>query len=123
MTTKRTKVEARPGTIGERQPALNALSRMPAAVPERQRLTDAIVRKLPAPTAGQKLHFDVRNAGGAYVPGFGVRITAGGARVFILNYRSKAGRSGRLKLGAFGCWGAVVRYWRNCGRWVNAGIC
>ena len=23
----------------------------------------------------------------------------------------------------FGCWGAVVKYWRNCGPWVNAGIC
>jgi integrase len=104
LTTKRTKVEAivaRPGTIGERQAPLEALARMPAAVPERQRLTDAIVRKLPAPTAGQKLHFDVQNGGGACVPGFGVRITAGGSRVFILNYRSKAGRSGRLKLGAF----------------------
>ena len=48
-----------------------------------QRLTDAVVRHLPIPTKGNKLTYDDE------VAGFGVRVTAGGSRSYVLNYRVK----------------------------------
>jgi integrase len=46
-----------------------------------QHLTDAIVRRLPVPAKGNKVHYDDE------VSGFGIRITAGGARSYVLRYR------------------------------------
>jgi len=48
-----------------------------------QHLTDAIVRRLPIPAKGNKLTYDDE------VSGFGVRVTAGGSRSYVLNYRVK----------------------------------
>jgi integrase len=60
------------------------------------RLTDAIVKKLPAPEKGNKVTWDE-------VPGFGVRVTAKGAKAFILNYRI-GGRERRYTIGSSGEW-------------------
>jgi hypothetical protein len=51
-----------------------------------QKLTDPIVKNLPAPATGNKVHYD------SEVKGFGCRVTKGGARSFVLNYRTRTGR-------------------------------
>jgi integrase len=64
-----------------------------------QRLTDKTVRTLPAPAKGNRITYD------SAVAGFGVRITAGGARAFILNYRVKAtGLERRYTIGRYPDW-------------------
>ena len=45
----------------------------------RLRLTDAIIKTLPAPKSGNVITND------ATVRGFGIRITAAGARSFVIN--------------------------------------
>lgn len=67
---------------------------------EKQRLTDTLVRKLPVPAKGNRIVYDET------VPGFGVRITAGGTRSFILNYWVK-GRERRMTIGQFPSWTAI----------------
>jgi integrase len=63
------------------------------------KLTDKIVRTLPIPNAGSRINYDTE------VLGFGARITAGGARAFILNYRVKAtGLERRYTIGSFPDW-------------------
>src|SRR5262249_30777918 len=42
------------------------------------------------------------------VTGLGARVTAGGARAFILNYRTKVGRERRYTIGAFPDWKVVA---------------
>ena len=64
----------------------------------KQHLTDAIVRRLPAPATGNKITVD------ATTPGFGVRVTAAGAQAFVLNYRTRAGRQRRWTIGSFPDW-------------------
>jgi hypothetical protein len=60
-----------------------------------QHLTDALIKKLPAPAKGNKIHYDDT------VKGFGCRVTAGDQRSFILNYTTRAGRERRTTLGVF----------------------
>ena len=62
------------------------------------RLSDAIVRDLPLPAKGNKVTYD------SDIKGFGVRITAAGARSFVLNYRTRSGRERRYTLGSFPDW-------------------
>lgn len=62
-----------------------------------ERLTDKIVKALPAPASGNKLHYD------AEVKGFACRVTAAGARAFVLNYRA-SGRERRYTIGSFPEW-------------------
>jgi hypothetical protein len=62
------------------------------------KLTDAVVKALPAPADGSRIFYD------AAVKGFGVRVTASGARAFILNYRTRMGRERRFTIGAFPDW-------------------
>jgi integrase len=67
------------------------------------RLTDKIIRKLERPTAGNRITYD------SAVTGFGVRITAGGAKAFVLNYRVKAsGRERRHTIGSCSDWSLVA---------------
>jgi integrase len=47
------------------------------------RLTDRIVKGLARPEAGNRIHYD------DLVSGFGCRVTAAGARAFVLNYRRR----------------------------------
>src|SRR5690606_32779624 len=63
-----------------------------------QKLTDTIVKSLPLPVTGNKIHYDTE------VKGFGCRVTAAGARAFILNYRTKAGRERRFTIGSVPEW-------------------
>jgi integrase len=65
-------------------------------------LTDKIVRNLPPPARGAPITYD----GGdpkKRVSGFGVRITTGGVRSFILNYRA-GGVERRCTIGKFPDW-------------------
>lgn len=61
-------------------------------------LTDANIRRLPAPPKGNKITYDDA------VPGFGVRVTAAGHQAFVLSYRTRAGRERRITIGSAGDW-------------------
>jgi hypothetical protein len=63
------------------------------------RLTDRTVRDLPAPAKGSRIHYDDT------VRGFGLRVTAAGARAFVLNYRRRQdGVEKRFTIGAMPQW-------------------
>ena len=62
------------------------------------KLSDAVVRALPPPAKGERIFYDDA------VRGFGVRVTAAGARSFLLNYRTRLGRERRYTIGAFPAW-------------------
>ena len=53
------------------------------------RLNDEIVRGLPVPAAGNKVHYfaDAKVQGKEAPRGFGVRVTAASVRSFVMNYR------------------------------------
>jgi integrase len=55
--------------------------------------TGSDVKKLPVPIKGNKVFYDTE------VAGFGVRVTANGARSFILNYYTTSGRERRITVG------------------------
>jgi integrase len=63
-----------------------------------QRLTDASVKRLRAPRAGNKITYDDD------VAGFGIRVTAAGARSFVFNYRTRSGRERRHTIGSHPDW-------------------
>jgi integrase len=65
---------------------------------ERKRLTDAIVRRLPLPQQGKHITID------ADVPGFGARVTANGARSYVLRYTTRAGRERTYTIGDATVW-------------------
>jgi len=62
-----------------------------------ERLTDINVRKALPPARGQTLLWD------AEVKGFALRVTPGGARAFIVDYRA-GGRQRRFTIGAYPDW-------------------
>lgn len=64
-----------------------------------QKLADAVVRALPIPSSGNVITYDTE------VKGFGCRVTSGGSRAFVLNYRNRAGRERRITIGQFPDWG------------------
>jgi integrase len=67
------------------------------------KLTDNLLRKLPTPESGNKIHYDDA------VKGFGARVTAAGDRAFILNYRRKLdGRERRITIGSFPDWSTTA---------------
>ena len=65
-------------------------------------LTDQTVRDLPLPASGNKVFYDGK------VRGFGARVTAKGARSFVLDYRTRDGRERRYTIGAFPDWKATA---------------
>jgi len=67
-----------------------------------QRLDDKLVRKLTPPASGSRITYD------GDVTGFGARITVAGARAFVLNYRTRAGRERRYTIGEFPAWSTVA---------------
>jgi integrase len=62
-----------------------------------QKLTDKIVKDLAPPVKGNKIAYDTE-------AGFGARITAAGARAFVLNYRTRSGRERRFTIGTYPAW-------------------
>jgi len=66
------------------------------------KLTDQTVHDLPLPASGNKVFYD------AEAKGFGCRVTAKGARSFVLNYRTRDGRERRYTIGAYPDWKATA---------------
>lgn len=62
-----------------------------------ERLTENLVRKALAPTRGQTLLWD------GEIKGFALRVTSGGAKSFVLDYRAQ-GRQRRFTIGSFPDW-------------------
>lgn len=62
------------------------------------KLTDPIIKTLPLPARGNKIHWDDQ------VRGFGVRVTAAGAKSYILSYCTRAGRERRFTIGRHPDW-------------------
>lgn len=62
------------------------------------KLTDGLVKRLDPPTTGNRIEYDTD------VKGFGARVTAAGAKSFILNYRTRSGRERRFTIGQFPAW-------------------
>jgi site-specific recombinase XerD len=67
-----------------------------------QKLTDKIVKALLTPAKGNKVYYD------SEVKGFGCRVTAAGARAFVLNYRNRLRHEKRFTIGSFPDWKTVV---------------
>lgn len=65
------------------------------------KLTDKLVRSIPAPSSSNRVTYD------AEVKGFGFRITAKGARAFVLNYRV-GGRERRYTIGNYPDWSVAA---------------
>jgi hypothetical protein len=90
----------------------------------RERLSEETIKRLPVPTTGNSItYFAGATIQGAKAPrGFGVRVTAAGARAFILNYRLR-GREHRFTIGAWPDWSALkaVREARNLRQRVDRG--
>jgi integrase len=71
-------------------------------------LSEETIKGLPTPATGNSItYFAGATIQGAKAPrGFGVRVTASGARAFILNYRLR-GREHRFTIGAWPDWSAL----------------
>jgi len=88
------------------------------------KLSEETVKRLSVPTTGNRVvYFAGAIIQGAKAPrGFGVRVTAAGARAFVLNYRLR-GREHRFTIGAWPDWSALkaVREARNLRQRVDRG--
>lgn len=62
-----------------------------------QRFDDRMAKALPAPERGNRITYD------SEVPGLGLRVTAGGARAWVYNYRAR-GVERRLTIGPLAAW-------------------
>jgi integrase len=80
------------------------------------KLTDRAVRTLIAPPQGNRITYDEE------VRGFGLRVTAGGAKSFVLNYRL-GGHERRITIGAYPDWSvaAAREHARSLKRRINLG--
>jgi integrase len=65
------------------------------------KLADSLIRRLPPPAKGNRIVYD------SEVAGFGVRVTAAGARSFVLNYYTVAGVERRHTIGGWPTWTAT----------------
>jgi integrase len=74
----------------------------------RNQLNEGTVKKLPVPAAGNRIvYFAGARLQGAQAPrGFGVRVTAGGAKSFVINYRIRH-REYRYTIGTFPDWSVL----------------
>jgi integrase len=90
----------------------------------RDKLSEQTVKRLPVPTSGNRITYFAGDMiqGVAAPRGFGVRVTAGGARSFILNYRLR-GREHRLTIGGCPDWSVLkaVREARSLRQRVDRG--
>jgi hypothetical protein len=80
------------------------------------KLTDRSVRALIAAQQGNRITYD------EVVRGFGLRVTAGGAKNFVLNYRL-GGHERRITIGAYPDWSvaAAREHARSLKRRINLG--
>src|SRR5246127_5800486 len=89
-----------------------------------EKLSEEVIKRLPIPSKGNRVaYFGGATIQGAKAPrGFGVRVTAAGARAFILNYRLR-GREHRFTIGAWPDWSALkaVREARNLRQRIDRG--
>ncbi len=89
-----------------------------------EKLSEETIKRLPVPATGNLItYFAGATIQGAKAPrGFGVRVTAAGARAFILNYRLR-GSEHRFTIGAWPDWSALraVREARNLRQRVDRG--
>src|SRR5438045_8346265 len=87
-------------------------------------LNEETIKRLQVPANGNSItYFAGATIQGAKAPrGFGVRVTASGARAFILNYRLR-GREHRFTIGAWPDWSALkaVREARHLRQRVDRG--
>ena len=65
------------------------------------RFTETLVKNIAPPSKGNRITHD------ADLKGFGVRVTAKGAKAFVLNYRA-GGQERRLTLGSFPAWSTAA---------------
>jgi integrase len=88
------------------------------------RLNEETIKRLPIPEKGNRItYFPDAVLQGSQVPrGFGVRVTAGGARSFIINYRIKRDEY-RYTIGSYPDWSALraVREARNLRQRIDRG--
>jgi integrase len=88
------------------------------------KLNEDTIKGLPAPDKGNRItYFAGATIQGAKAPrGFGVRVTAAGARAFVLNYRLR-GNEYRYTIGAWPDWSALraVRHARDLRQRVDRG--
>jgi integrase len=79
---------------------------MGVSMPE---LNEKVVKELPKPATGNKIHFftGAMLQGVPAPAGFGVCVTANGSKAFILNYRH-AGAYRRLTIGKWPTWSALL---------------
>jgi integrase len=88
------------------------------------KLSEENIKRLAVPEAGNKVfYFTGAVLQGAVAPrGFGVRVTAGGNRSFVLNYRLR-GREHRYTIGAWPDWSALkaVREARSLRQRIDRG--
>src|SRR6478672_4930936 len=72
------------------------------------KLNEDTVKRLPVPDTGNRItYFAGATIQGAKAPrGFGVRVTAAGARAFVLNFRIR-GREHRFTIGAWPDWSVL----------------
>lgn len=66
-----------------------------------EKITDKLVRELTPPPSGNRIVYDTD------IPGFGIRVTAKGAKAFVLNYRIH-GRERRLTIGGYPAWSVLA---------------
>ena len=89
-----------------------------------EKLSEEAIKRLPIPSKGNRVtYFAGATIQGARAPrGFGVRVTAAGARSFILNYRLR-GREYRYTIGGWPDWSALkaVRDARHLRQRVDRG--
>jgi integrase len=87
-------------------------------------LSEQSIKTLPVPDRGNRItYYAGATIQGAKAPrGFGVRVTAGGARAFVLNYRFR-GQERRLTIGAWPDWSALkaVREARHLRQRIDRG--
>jgi integrase len=88
------------------------------------KLSEETVKRLPVPDTGNRVtYFAGATIQGAKAPrGFGVRVTAAGAKAFVLNYRLR-GREHRFTIGAWPDWSALkaTREARNLRQRIDRG--